>query len=83
MMPYTYPTDYQPPLAEATADAFWSRPADETSGSYELRIDDDTDTGGIVNTDDDHGWLGHSETILEQWADILYEQVNRPFLDWA
>ena len=75
------PPDPEMTVAEANADAFWDRDPDEVSGSHELRIDDDI--GGIYDTDLELGWTGTIESIMEEWADIKFENDNRPFLDWA
>ncbi len=63
----------RPTLAEAQADQFWARPADQISGDYELRFDLDTDTATIWNP---HGWVhtGDIETIMEQWDDITHQE---------
>ena len=62
----------RPTLAEAQADQFWARDPDEIYGEYELRVTETT--AGIYDIDLELGWLGHRETIMEQWADISHEE---------
>ncbi len=77
------PTPRGMTLAEAKQDAFWGQDPDEICGSYELRINDKAQIGGIVETDDGTKWTGHVDQIRDEWADIKFENDNRPNLEWA
>ncbi len=64
----------RPTRAEARQDAFWARPADEISGTHELRIDELADIAGISENVTGRLWTGTVESIMEQWADITYQE---------